>query len=523
MSIDPLLQIERLLQYGCQKGLLAQLDVIEARNSLLDLLELDEPYAGAVMAEQLNSADDILGRLVGYAAGKGLLAGDEPEYRALFDNRIMGCLMPRPSEVAGRFGMIAGEQGIRAATDWFYQLCLDSNYIRMAEIRKNVSWKTDTAYGAMEITINLTKPEKDPRQIAMDSRKPRSGYPACQLCAENVGYAGRYDFPARQTLRLIPVTINREPWYFQYSPYVYFQEHCIVLSERHEPMKMDGGTFEGLLDFIGQFPHYFCGSNTELPITGGSILSHEHFQGGRHVFPIHGAAAIRRFRWTCDPEPGIEILRWPLSTIRLTSTSRAKLAALAGHILQSWRGYNDPDAGILAQSTEAAGHDPLPHNTVTPIARFSPDGRYELTIILRNNRTSKEYPDGVFHPHPEIHPIKKENIGLIEAMGLAILPGRLKRDMAVIQSVLEGRMPIQSALDTIDLSLPGLSAHAGWIRGIIEKNGCRCTSEEATAVLQDAIGRRFTEGLEHCGVFKQDDAGIRSFIKFMTSAGCQIE
>lgn len=507
--------IEKLLLLAVQKGILDPLDVTGSRNLLLDLFRLDQPASEPVVLELGDSIPEVLNRMVDVAGELGLVDSSIFELRALFDTRIMGLLMPRPSVVTATFNRLRGQQSSQAATDYFYQLSIDSNYIRMAEIARNKSWQTATEYGDLEITINLAKPEKDPRAIALALTQKSAQYPRCLLCPENVDYAGRIDFPARQTLRIVPLELAGERWYLQYSPYVYYNEHCIVLGERHEPMVINRWTFAALLDFVNQFPHYFCGSNADLPIVGGSILNHNHFQGGRAAFPMDQAPQTLNFSHPDFPEVEACHIYWPLTTIRLSSYDSDALVALADLILHTWRGYSDPQAEILHQS-EPNGQLQL-HNTITPIARQLAAGRFQLDLVLRNNRTTDEFPLGIFHPHREIHAVKKENIGLIEVMGLAILPGRLQTELTGIRDwLLAGR-------DRAVLASPEhpLHKHLDWVEALVARGGLAGAPDAAAidAILAQEVGRLFKTGLEHCGVFKQDKTGMAALRRFLVAAG----
>ncbi|MBQ6785649.1 MAG: UDP-glucose--hexose-1-phosphate uridylyltransferase, partial [Clostridia bacterium] len=420
--------IGALSDYAISHGLAEEADRHCLVNALLEKLGLDDyetvgdvPFAGL---------DDILDTLVDYAAGQGLLKSESITGRDLFDTALMGVVTPRPSDVVKTFQSLYGESPEKA-TDWFYQFSQDTNYIRATRVAKDIRWSVPSEFGDIDISINLSKPEKDPRDIAAAKTAKQSAYPKCQLCLENEGYSGRMDHPARQNHRIIPVTINESHWGFQYSPYVYYNEHCIVLNGEHVPMKIDRAAFRKLFDFVGQFPHYFLGSNADLPIVGGSILSHDHFQGGRYEFAM--AKAPYESKFTVPGYEDIEagIVHWPLSVIRLRGEDDERIIDLADHILKAWRGYTDEAAFIFAET------DGEPHNTITPIARKR-DGKFELDLALRNNITTDECPLGVYHPHAEYHHIKKENIGLIEVMGLAILPARLKTEMALLAECLTG-------------------------------------------------------------------------------------
>ena len=505
------LDVERLLRFGRRHKLVKDLDVIVARNTLLDLLALDAPSTTKPPKEDPATPAALLDEMVELAARKGLLDGSVPQYRINFETRLMGALMPRESEVCKKFRKLYAKGGPQAATDWFYDLCVVTNYIRTAQIAKNIQWNTKTAYGELEITINLTKPEKDPKVIAMERLQPQSSYPACMLCKENIGYAGRINFPARQTHRIVPVNLAGEPFYLQYSPYAYFHEHCIILHDEHKPMEMDRRTLAQIFDFVCQFPHYTCGSNADLPIVGGSILSHSHFQGGRYVFPMQKAAVAVSMANPRFVGVRAGLLNWPVSTVRLVGKSSQQMQTAANTILAAWRDYSDESVGILAES------DGVPHNTVTPILHYDEEQGYILDLALRNNRATEQYPDGIFHPHKEYHNIKKENIGLIEVMGLAILPARLKEQSAAIADILTGAAPNTSRT-------PGdaLAVHADWIDSLLEKYGTALPRATVEQVLRKEIGIVFSHVLENAGVFKQDDAGTAAFLRFMQGVGFKV-
>ena len=488
------------------------MDIIGTRNALMDLFQATQPADDTVVLLDADTIPAVLSRMVDYASANGMIDGSIFELRALFDTRIMGLLMPRPSTVAATFNRLREQESVDAATNYFYNLSIDSNYIRMAEISQNKSWLGATEFGDLEITINLAKPEKDPKAIAMARHQKDVHYPRCLLCIENVNYAGRIDFPARQTLRLAPLKLNGENWYLQYSPYVYYNEHCIVLSERHEPMVINRQTFQAILEFVDQFPHYFCGSNADLPIVGGSILNHNHFQGGRASFPMDTAPVLNSFSHPGFTDVRIDYLYWPLSSLRLTSTSPDSLVALAELLLGHWRGYADPTVEILAESIQDGQR--VPHNTITPIARKNSHGLFQLDLVLRNNRTTDELPLGIFHPHPEIHHIKKENIGLIEVMGLAILPGRLQTELADIREILLGHV----AFASIDQPEHRLWKHKDWIREMMDSN-TQFNPDSLDQFLQTEVSLKFKTGLEHCGVFKHNEKGSAALARFMESAG----
>lgn len=502
------LDVERLLRFGRKHKLIKDLDVIIARNTMLDLLGLAAPYEGALPKENPDTPAALLEEMLDLAAQKSLFDNTVPQYRINFETRIMGAMMPRESEVCRKFRKLYAKQGPKAATDWFYDLCVVSNYIRTAQIAKNIQWNAKTPYGELEITINLTKPEKDPKVIAMERLQPKSSYPACMLCKENIGYAGRINFPARQTHRIVPINLAGEQFYLQYSPYAYFHEHCIILHDEHKPMEMDRNTLAQIFDFVFQFPHYTCGSNADLPIVGGSILSHSHFQGGRYTFPMQKADIAVPL--TNPRYVGVRggIINWPVSTVRLIGRSSREVQAAANEILTAWRKYSDESVDIRAFTSDT------PHNTVTPILHYDEEKGYILDLALRNNRTTDQYPDGIFHPHKEYHNIKKENIGLIEVMGLAILPARLKAQSAAIADILTGAAPNTSREPGSDLAV-----HADWIDSLIAKYGTCLPREVAEDALRQEIGVVFSHVLENAGVFKQDEAGQAAFLKFMESVG----
>jgi UDPglucose--hexose-1-phosphate uridylyltransferase len=485
----------------------------------MDMLDITEP---SHTEEPINESDipetatPILEALLDYAADKGLLPENTMTYRDLFDTKLMGVLMPRPSEVIERFNNIRKKHGIKEATNDFYALCQNSDYIRVSRIARNLKWNYDSPFGTLEITINLTKPEKDPKEIAALKSAPQSNYPKCALCPENVGYAGRINHPARQTLRTIPLILDGEKWHFQYSPYVYYNQHCIVLSEQHVPMQITGKTFRRLFDFIKLFPHYFIGSNADLPIVGGSILNHDHFQGGYHTFPMEKAPIELELINSQYPDVKAGIIHWPMSALRLSARDSASLEELAEYILNLWRKYSDPDADILAESINEKG-EKVPHNTITPIARMNKKGLYELDLVFRNNRTSLEHPLGIFHPHAELHHIKKENIGLIEVMGLFILPGRLQKELKYIQEILTGT----KKLDREELSNPAhpLHQHFHWIQELISVYGTEVEDQQAKAIIEKAVGEKCVKVLEHAGVFKATPEGRDAFKRFLKTAG----
>ena len=487
--------LDALVRYGIGCGLIEQADACYVKNRLLEILRLDEAPA----EEEIHAAlPELLAALTDDAVQRGLTGGSVTE-RDLFDTKLMGALTPYPHEVRAEFARRYAVSP-EAATDWFYRFSQDTNYIRRDRIARDLKWKYASPYGALDITINLSKPEKDPRDIAAAKAAPQSGYPRCLLCAENEGYAGRGNHPARQNHRILPLTLDGSQWYLQYSPYVYYNEHCIALNAEHRPMHIDGVTFRRLLDFVTIFPHYFIGSNADLPIVGGSILSHDHFQGGRYRFAMEEAPVEREVRFADFPAVRAGVVRWPMSVIRLTSADRAQLLALAERILARWRGYSDPEAGIFAET------DGVPHNTITPIARRR-GADYELDLVLRCNITTPELPLGVFHPHPELHHIKKENIGLIEVMGLAVLPARLKKELEGVRTAI---------LTWADLRQDEtLGKHADWVDELRQRYDF--TPENTEDILRQEVGAVFTRVLEDAGVFKRNDAGQRAFGRFLAS------
>ena len=495
-------KIGALVEYGVKTGLIEPDDAIYTRNRLLEAFGEDdwkeEPPA------QYESLGALLDTLCDEAVSRGVI-GDGVTARDLFDTKLMGLLTMRPSAVNAKFKALYA-QSPEKATDWFYRFCGDCNYIRRDRVARDLKWVyRDPRFGDIDITINLSKPEKDPKAIAAAKKMKASGYPACMLCKENIGYAGRMDFPARQNHRAVPVTINGADWFFQYSPYVYYNEHCIVFCGEHVPMQIDERTFRKLFDFVEQFPHYFLGSNADLPIVGGSILTHDHYQGGRYTFAMAKAnieehCTIRGFE---DVEAGI--LNWPVSVLRLRSKEPARLISLASRVLGCWRGYTDEAAFIFAET------DGEPHNTITPIARCV-DGVYELDLALRNNITTAQYPLGVYHPHDELHHIKKENIGLIEVMGLAVLPSRLKEELRLLADALVRGADV-AADDRI-------AKHADWAKAVVQKHPA-LNAENAEAILRDEVGTVFVRVLEDAGVYKctpEGRAAFRRFIEFVSDA-----
>ncbi|MGN0378325.1 MAG: UDP-glucose--hexose-1-phosphate uridylyltransferase [Butyrivibrio sp.] len=488
--------IKKIVSYGVETGLLPKEEKIYAVNLILDCLKKDTYSDDGKTYSNVN-LEETLEEILDYAAEQGIIE-DSQVYRDLFDTRIMNCITPRPVTVIDRFNELFAKSP-KEATDYFYKFSQDSDYIRRYRICKDIRWKVPTEYGDIDITINLSKPEKDPRAIAAAKLAKQDKYPKCQLCMENVGYAGRVDHPARETHRVIPLVINGSEWGFQYSPYSYYNEHCIVFNGRHVPMKIDRETFVKLFDFVRMFPHYMLGSNADLPIVGGSILSHDHFQGGNYEFAMAKAPVERSFAVKGYEDVECGILKWPMSVIRLRCTDTEPVIELADHILKAWRSYSDEKAFVLAETNGE------PHNTITPIARFK-DGRYELDLVLRNNITTEEYPLGVYHPHQELHHIKKENIGLIEVMGLAVLPARLKDEMEILKDCLINGKDIRAD--------ERISKHADWVEAFMSSYGS-ITADNAEGILRNEIGKVFLKVLEHAGVFKRNPDGQKAFDRFV--------
>ncbi|HJC32759.1 MAG TPA: UDP-glucose--hexose-1-phosphate uridylyltransferase [Candidatus Anaerobutyricum faecale] len=490
-------EIARLVEYGLRTELIAQADKRYMINQLLEVFREDEYEEQDVSGEEI-VLPEVLDALTDIALERGIIDSDDIVTRDLFDTRLMGVITPRPSQVIAEFEELYGENP-QKATDAFYKFSQDNNYIRRDRIKKDIRWKVDSPYGKIDITINLSKPEKDPKAIAAAKNAPQSAYPKCQLCMENEGYAGRMNHPARQNHRIIPIYINGSRWGFQYSPYVYYNEHCIVFNGQHIPMKIDHSTFVKLFDFIKQFPHYFLGSNADLPIVGGSILSHDHFQGGRYRFAMADAAMEKQITIPGYEDVEAGILHWPLSVIRIRHKDEKRLIALADHILEKWRGYTDEEAYIFAET------DGEPHNTITPIARKNGE-IYELDLTLRNNITTEECPLGLYHPHSEYHHIKKENIGLIEVMGLAVLPSRLKGEMELLADCLVKGTPVEDHEE--------LLKHKEWAEKIREKYA-DINDSNVMDILKEEIGKVFVGVLEDAGVYKCTEEGRAAFDRFI--------
>lgn len=488
--------IEKLLDYG-QGRLFEKEDRIYCQNLILDVLHLDS-FENAD-CEGSAELEDILKVMLDYACEQGIIE-DSVTYRDLFDTRIMNCMMPRPSEVISKFKKYYKESPERA-TDYYYDISRASDYIRTYRVRNDMKWLAKTPYGTMDITINLSKPEKDPKAIAAAAKMKAASYPKCALCKENEGYAGRVNHPARENHRIIPLTVDGGDWFIQYSPYVYYNEHCIVFNGEHTPMKIDRSAFRKLFDIVKYLPHYFVGSNADLPIVGGSILSHEHFQGGHYEFAMAKARTEETFAFDGYDDVTAGVVNWPMTVIRLSGRNTDRIVDLADKILVAWRAYTDADAFIFAET------DGVPHNTITPIARKRGD-MFELDLVLRNNITTEEYPDGVYHPHPEHHHIKKENIGLIEVMGLAVLPARLKNEMELLaKAILAGDNVAEDET---------LAKHAEWVDMIRAKYDT-IDKYNVNDILKNEIGLVYSEILEQCGVYKRDEEGKKLLRRFMDS------
>ena len=483
--------ISKLVQYGINNNLIQKVDKIYTTNRVLEVLQLDDFEECEITDCEIN-LEQILKDILDYACERGLIE-DNIVARDLFDTKIMGCLVPPPHDVIEKFEMLY-KNSPELATEWYYKFSQDTDYIRRYRIKKDLRWKAQTEYGELDISINLSKPEKDPKAIAAAKSAKQSGYPKCALCAENEGYTGRLNHPARQNHRIIPIDLDNEKWFLQYSPYVYYNEHCIVLNSQHIPMKIDKSTFKKLFGFVEKFPHYFIGSNADLPIVGGSILSHDHFQGGHYEFAMARAPIEKHFSIKNYEDVECGIVKWPMSVIRIRHDNYEHLINLADLILKKWREYSDEDAFIYAYT------DGVPHNTITPIARKSGE-LFELDLVFRNNITTDEHPLGVYHPHSEYHHIKKENIGLIEVMGLAVLPSRLKTEFEILSEYILNDKDIRSN-ETI-------SKHADWVEEFLPNY--QITAENIQSILQAETAKVFAKILECCGVFKRDKIGQKAF------------
>ena len=494
-------KLQELVLYAQQNMSIKDADINYITNQLLDLFKFDSPAEKATSYPE-NFQEEVLDKIVQYAVENKMIEDNE---RLLFETKVMGMVSLLPSQTIEKFDAIAANGTIKDATDWFFNVSKASNYIRVKDIAKNIKWSHDGKLGNIDITINLSKPEKDPKQIALEKSRPKSGYPACLLCLENVGYAGHISHPARQTLRTIPITLNNEAWSVQYSPYQYFEEHLIALCNEHRPMNVTIDTIKRLLDFVDLFPHYFLGSNASLPIVGGSILSHDHYQGGAKVLPMFAAKNKHKYENLKYKDVQIYTINWYNSVVRLESENKANITKQAQEVLDKWFNYSDESVGIIAKEDE-------PHNAITPIVRKE-GNKYIIDMILRNNRTSKEFPDGIFHAAPHLHNIKKEGIGLIEVMGLFILPGRLQKEFAGIEDILTGKVPF----DPQELVKPEnpLSKHFGMIAQLVNDNGTSCTSVKAKGVITKYVNAACEEILECTAVFKNTEVGQNAFDKFL--------
>ena len=489
--------IKRLVQYGIDAGLTPECERIYTTNLLLELFHEDDYEEVEVNGEK--ELEEILGELLDEACSRGIIE-NSVVYRDLFDTKMMNCLMPRPAQVQETFWK-KYEESPEAATDYYYKLSQDSDYIRRYRVKKDWKWTVDSPYGEIDITINLSKPEKDPKAIAAAKNAKASSYPKCLLCVENEGYAGRVNHPARENHRIMPITVNDSAWGFQYSPYVYYNEHCILFNGKHTPMKIEKETFMKLFDFVKLFPHYFLGSNADLPIVGGSILSHDHFQGGHYTFAMAKAPIEKHFEVKGFEDVESGIVKWPLSVIRLRSKDEKRLIELGTHILNAWRGYTDEEAFVFAET------DGEPHNTITPIARKVGE-IYELDLTLRNNITTEEHPLGLYHPHAEYHNIKKENIGLIEVMGLAVLPSRLKQELETLaEYIVEGKDISENEM---------IEKHTKWVEKFLPKYDT-ITKENVMDILKEEVGIVFTKVLEDAGVYKCTEEGRTAFARFLNT------
>jgi UDPglucose--hexose-1-phosphate uridylyltransferase len=502
--------IEEIILFGLKSELIENLDIPQVRNQLLSLLKVEEPSIGYKAEFNDKYPVNILNRVIDDAVQRGVIE-DSLSERDILDAKIMAQLLPRQSELNCIYEGIKISDGGVAATDYYYNLSKVSNYIRTDRISKNRYWKTNSSYGDLEITINLSKPEKDPKDIAAAGKVTHSNYPKCLLCLENVGFDGHVSHPARANHRVLPLTLNREEWYFQYSPYVYYNEHAIIFKGAHEPMRISKESFIRLTDFTEVMPHYFIGSNADLPIVGGSILSHDHFQGGKHRFPMVDAKPLKKYKSEKYDQVNISIVQWPMSVIRISSKDKLSIVDFATEILDSWRDYSDSDAGITSFSM--INNEAVAHNTITPISRINDEGLFELDLVLRNNRCDKDHPDGIYHPHKHLHHIKKENIGLIEVMGLAILPARIEKDLKILSKVLQGSEDMKYVEDNME-------NHLEWFKEIFNHYGGDLDEVSADSTLQDAVGKRFSEVLECAGVYKLNDDGLNAFSKFLISMEC---
>lgn len=492
--------IEKLASYALERNLISPFEYNYSINLLLDVLNLDSYQKTNTIYHDVN-LEETLKEILDYAYEKGLIKENSVVYRDLFDTKVMNCFTPRPYEVVETFASLYNERGPKAATDWFYQFSKDSDYIRDYRVKKDLRWKTKTKYGMLDISINLSKPEKDPKAIAAAKLLKNTSYPKCMLCEENMGYRGRVNHPARETIRIIPIQLGDGMYNLQYSPYSYYNEHCIVFNSEHIPMVIDKNCFLHLLDFVDMFPHYILGSNADLPIVGGSILTHDHYQGGKYMFPMFKAKKIMDLHFEGFPAVKASYLKWPLSVIRIQSKNKKQLISLADKILTVWRGYTDEACYVLSET------DGIPHNTISPICHKIGD-EFAFDLVLRNNITTEEFPLGVYHPHQECWHIKKENIGLIEAMGLAVLPSRLKKELTLVKKAI---------LDNRDFSNdPEISSHYEWVNEFRKKYDV-IDENNVDKILNDEVGLVFMKVLEYAGVYKQDEKGYQGVLRFVVA------
>lgn len=516
------LLIEKLLCYGLEKDLVKERDLFLVRNQLMHLLRVEKPHPDQVPEahfEMPESPRELLEPLIDEAFYRGVISDNNQEQRDILGARVMGILTPPPHRVSERFEKIEREQGIEAALDDFHRLCKNSYYIQDNRIFRNKKWTYESSAGVLEITINVTKPEKSPRQIAREKQDSSSSYPACKLCPSNEGYPGRIGHPCRGNLRMIPMDITDERWYFYFSPYVYYDQHCILARREHIPQEITRKTFRRLFEFLDRVPHYFIGSNADLPIVGGSILSHDHFQGGRYRFAMEKAPA--EYNLKCSHFPGIKaaVIDWPATCLRLQCEDSEQLIKLSAHLLALWREYSNRYLDIISFTRRDDGTREI-HNSITPIARINQKGKYEIDLVFRNNRTDPSHPDGIFHPHSYLHHIKKENIGLIEIMGLFILPGRLENELAQIKKILTGEKKLD--FEKIKQDNNPLKKHARWIEELAKTHGTNLPPQQADRVIKESVGKKCLQILQHCGVFKQTTRGREAFNNFLELAGLEV-
>lgn len=508
------IEIEKLLIYAVNNELISPLDVTFTRNKIMDLLKVEEPFSGVIENQNFDTPLEILNNILDYCYEHKLIEENTPIYRDLMDSKIMGIFIDRPSNIINNFNALKVKSP-KLATDYFYSLCIKSNYIRMNRIKKNIEFTGNTDIADFKITINMSKPELDQKEVEKMKLSKKASYPKCMLCAENVGYAGRINHPARQNHRVIPFNVGSDIWNFQYSPYVYYNEHCILFSNEHRPMKVNRSTFETLFDFVDQIPHYFIGANAGMPIIGGSILSHDHFQGGNEDFPIECAEDEVKLKNKEFEDVEISIIKWPIGTVRLVSKNRENLIELSTKLLKEWQNYKDETLGIIPfTKTEDSI---TPHNGITPLVRINDKGQYVVHLAFRNNRTSKNHPEGIFHPHENLHHIKKEGIGVIEVMGQAILPARLNKSFESIKNILiKTEAEFNENIKNIETEL---EPHMEWIKQLINKYGFEVNSNEADNIIKKEIADIYLQILTDAGVFKYTKEGISGFKRFLSTLG----